>query len=158
MGIKSPKSIIFMMLPGARTMNHGTSSGGEQPPLACGAPFPRCSVHTAPGDSRTHTTSRGPRNLDAEGSGVQARERAYAACEERIRCSRATGNRALNPDKPVKRYPVPAARCAPPLPSRGGTRVATPTTPPPTPRSRGRACMMHNIISRRLPAPYVTRC
>jgi len=33
-------------------------------------------------------------------------------------CSRATGNRAPNPDKPVKQYPVPAARCA-----SFGTRV-----------------------------------
>lgn len=40
--------------------------------------------------------------------------------------ARATGNRAPNPGEPVKQYPVPAARCAPPprLPPGPATRVA----------------------------------
>jgi len=45
---------------------------------------------------------------------VAAAEGAFGGCC----CSRATGNRAPNPDKPVKQYPVPAARCA-----SFGTRV-----------------------------------
>lgn len=77
-----------------------------------GAPF---RVHTSlPGDPVTST-------------GVYRR---YT--RRSIWCSRATGNRAPNPKKPVKQYPVPAARCAPPLPSahtcRGTTAVDDATT------------------------------